>query len=373
MTLIEKLKLVFTDIPDPRIDRTKRHPLTSILFIAVCSAMAGIDEWVGMEDYCDANLEFFSQYVELPEGAPSHDTIGRVMSKINPDSFQAAFIEFTKALAARVPGVTSIDGKTARGSADPTSMKKAFHSVSAWSSANSLVLAQVVVEDKANEITAIPKLLEMLDLEGEIITIDAMGCQRTIAQQIVEKGGDYVLALKGNQATLHEDVRFLFDEYEKTGWDGFVGDMSVDFNKDHGRIEERIHRATEELGALGEIHEWPGLRSVLSVESNRTVDGKTSKERRLYLSSLNPDAEMLGKCVRSHWEVENKVHWILDVTFNEDRSQIRKDNGPLVMNILRKWSLNVLGKAKGKLSMRRMQNRLRMSTSRLKEILDTII
>ena len=369
MSILDELKSVYSNLEDPRIERHKKHPLLTILFIVLCSALAGIDEWVSMEDYCEANLDFFSKHFDLSNGVPSYDTIGRVMSRIDIASFQENFVRFTNLLSGQMKGVIAIDGKTARGSNSLQNTKKALHVVSAWSSSNNLVLGQVATEEKSNEITAIPKLLELLDLQGQIVTIDAMGCQKDIAQKIVEKGGDYILALKGNQGNLYEDIQFLFDAFKNENWKDFNGQKLESYDKGHGRIETRKVWATEELGQLLQDHNWPGLRCAIMVESEREIKGCKSYEKRLYISSLPAAAEKIGRSIRSHWDIENKLHWVLDVTFNEDKSQISKDNAPEAMNIMRKWALNLLNKTKGKLSIRRMQNRMKMTGSKLVEIL----
>lgn len=368
MTIIEDCRRIYSQIEDPRIERNKKHPLMTVIFIVLCSSLAGIDNWVGMQDYCEANFDFFEKHFDLSGGVPSHDTIGRVMSLINADHFEECFFAFTQILAKHLKGVIAIDGKTIRGSNSLDSSKKPLHLVSAWSEANHLVLGQVRTDEKSNEITAIPKLLEMLDLEGQVVTIDAMGCQREIARQILLKEADYVLALKGNQGTLHEDIRFLFEGFEKTKWKDFVGTRNESFDKGHGRIETRKVWATEELGSLVAEHKWPGLRSVAMVESIRESKGKKSYEKRFYISSLRADAENLASCIRSHWGIESKVHWVLDVTLNEDKSQISRDNAPENIAIARKWALNVIRKVKGNLSIKRMQNRLKMTGEKLSEI-----
>lgn len=368
MSIIEDCKHIYSRIEDPRVDRHKKHPLMTVIFIVLCSSLAGIDNWVGMQDYCEANFDFFEKHFDLSGGVPSHDTIGRVMSLINADHFEECFFSFTQNLSKHLKGVVAIDGKTARRSNSLDTTKKALHLVSAWSEANHLVLGQVRTDTKSNEITAIPKLLEMLDLEGQVVTMDAMGCQRKIAEKILMKKADYVLALKGNQGALHEDIRFLFEGFQKIKWKDFLGSSSQSFDKGHGRIESRIVWATEDLGGLKMEHKWPGLRSVIMVESRRELKGKGSYEKRFYISSLKADAVKIGNCIRSHWGIESKVHWVLDVTLNEDRSQISKDNAPENMAIARKWALNVIRKVKGNLSIRRMQNKLKMTGEKLSEI-----
>lgn len=372
MRVQEKLECIFHRIEDPRLERTKKHPLGSILFVVLCSVMAGIDDWVGMQDYCEANLEEFSAVVPLPYGAPSHDTIGRLMSRLDPEAFHECFAEFTLSLKERLREVIAIDGKTMRGSGE-LGMKAPLHMVSAWATQNRLVLAQVAVDEKSNEITAVPKLLNMLDLEKQVVTMDAMGCQREAAQSIIEKGGDYVLSLKGNQGSLHEDVKFLFEGFDDQLIRNFEGDYHEEYDKGHGRIEHRRCWVTDDLGPLIKIHNWPGLQTVAMVESERKVNGKVSSERRFFVSSLGPDAKLIGNAIRAHWEVENKLHWVLDVTYNEDRSQVYKDNSPENLSLIRKWAINLLNKFRGKLSMRRMQKKICMSSSTLMELLNKII
>lgn len=361
MSAAERLKIVFQQIEDPRIDRTKKHPLMSIIFIAICSAMAGIDEWVGMHDYCEANFDLFATAVPLPNGVPSHDTFGRVMSRLNPKTFHHCFVEFTNTLKKPCKEVIAIDGKTARGSGNPESGKSALHAVSAWATQNRLVLGQVAVDSKSNEITALPELLAMLDLEDQIVTMDAMGCQRKIAAQIIEQRGDYVLGLKGNQGSLHTDIKLLFEGWEETAWKGFNGTRYEEYDKGHGRIECRKCWATSELKELSSIGKWAGLKSAILIQSERTIKGKTTIEQRYYISSLEANAEKLSQAIRAHWEVENKLHWVLDLTFNEDGSRIYKDNGPEIMTQARKLGLNLVNQARGKLSVRRMQNKMKMS------------
>ena len=340
----------------------------SILFVILCSCLAGIDNWVGMEDYCRTNFAFFCKYFDLSSGVPSHDTLARVMRLIHPERFLECFCEFTHLLSKQLRGVVAIDGKTARKSNSLDQSKNPLHLVSAWSSAHHLVLAQVKTADKSNEIKAIPKLLEMLDLSGEVVTIDAMGCQREIAEKILEKDADYVLSLKGNQRSLHKDLQYLFQGFEEKSWEDFIGTRYESCEKDHSRIVTRKVWATECLGDLTQQHQWPGLRSAILLESTREIKGKKTTERRLYISSLPPDAERAYRCIRSHWGIENQLHWVLDTTFNEDRSQISKDHSPENMSLARKWALNILRAVQGKKSLKRTQNYFYMNGNNLEEV-----
>ena len=271
-------------------------------------------------------------------------------------------MEFTAQLAEKVKELIAIDGKTIRNSS-----KNPLHIVSAWCEANEMVLAQVKVANKSNEIIAIPKLLELLDLTGKIITIDAMGCQRDIAEQIVEDGGDYVLGLKGNQKTLREDAEDYFQNLVE-----FTGEIWQEYNKGHGRQEERITYVTEAIKALQKHHNWPGLNSLALVISTRTIKGKTTKEKRYYISSLPANAEKICRAARKHWGVENKLHWRLDVDFNEDKACIRNENAAENMNIMRKWALNILSPQKGKNSIRSLQRKAAMSWGHMTKLLEQI-
>jgi predicted transposase YbfD/YdcC len=343
-TLIEH----FSSVTDPRIDRTKRHKLIDILVISICATICGAEGWEEFELFGQAKLDWFKSFLELPNGIPSDDTFRRVFARIDPAEFQRCFLEWVRAVYELTRGqVVAIDGKHSRRSYDRASGKSAINMVSAWASENQMVLGQVKVAQASNEITAIPKLLDMLEIAGCIVTIDAIGCQTDIAEKIVEKEADYVLSVKGNQGNLHEDLVQYFDWALKDKFDetDYVSEETVDGG--HGRIEVRRYYATSDCEWRRQKGDWKGLRSIAMVESERTVIGEaTSLERRYYISSLSADAKQVGKAIRGHWSIENSLHWVLDIGFREDESRIRKDHAPEIVATLRHIALNLLKQEK---------------------------
>jgi len=321
------IKNLFANIPDPRIDRTKKHPLESVLYIVLCGTMAGIDSWIGYQDYAEEHEDILKQFVDLPHGPPSHDTFARVVSALDVEAFAASFESFTQSLVDQVKGVIALDGKTMRGSFNRQKDVKPRHIVSAWAEGCRLVLGQEKVDEKSNEITAIPLLLEKLDVSGNIITLDAMGCQRSICEDIVDRGGDYVISLKGNQGTLHEDVRVFFEK-EKVN----VDQTWQEVDKGHGRVEQRTCHVSDAIEWLQERHSWPGLKSIAAVYSCRETHKGKQEDVRYYITSLPGEAERIARAARSHWGIENSLHWVLDVTMNEDSSRIHKDNAPEILS-----------------------------------------
>ena len=307
----------FQDLEDPRIERSKRHGLLDILTIAICAVICGADSWVYVEMFGKSKEEWFRSFLDLPNGIPSHDTFGDVFSRLDPDRFQECFMEWSQAVADLLPGeVVAIDGKTVRRSHDKRAGKQAIHLVSVWAAANTPTLGQVKTDQKSNEITAIPRLLELLELNGCIVTIDAMGCQKEIAQGILDRGADYLLAVKENQGRLYQDVRDLFDGAEELGWDGVPYDYATTLNKGHGRIERRERWAISDPSCLGYLStggDWPGLRSVVKVVGRRDTDTGITVQPRYYISSLDVSAERLLEAVRAHWSIENSLHWSLAV------------------------------------------------------------
>ncbi len=339
----------FSILPDPRVDRTKKHRLIDILFIAVCTIICGGETFTDMELFGEAKEEWLRTLLELPHGIPSHDTFGRVFSLLDPAEFGACFLRWSAALHEATKGeVIALDGKTLRHSFDAASGQSALHLVSVWASENGLTLGQLKVDSKSNEITALPALLKLLDVTGCVVTMDAMGCQKELAGQIIQQQGDYVLCLKGNQGSLHEETRYFFEEAHAMKFHDVPYHYHETVEKDHGRIEIRRCWMVEEVAIqwLQRQDQWPGLASIAAVEAQRRIGKKTTKETRYFISSLRGSARKLAEAARKHWGIENSLHWVLDVTMNEDQSRIRKDHAPENMALLRRLALNLIKKTK---------------------------
>jgi len=330
----------FNTIPDPRIERCKRHALMDILFLSISAVLCGAEGWEEIEDFGHARLDWLKKYFPFENGIPKHDTIARVLSRLSPKALQDSFIAWMNDACELSQGeVIAIDGKTVRRSFKKGDRKSAIHMVSAWACQNNMVLGQQKVNAKSNEITAIPALLELLEIKGCIVTIDAMGCQTAIAQTILDQGADYVLALKGNQGELSDDVKMLFEQSTLP----LKEQSTEEVDSGHGRIETRHCRQIKiNTKYLPSSERWPKLNSIIEIEATRMIDNKTSTEKRYYISSLGLDAEKAASVVRQHWAVENKLHWVLDVSFREDESRIRRNNGAEVMSTLRRLTLNLL-------------------------------
>ena len=332
---LDSFATCFEQLDDPRAHNA-RHPLLELLLIAFGAVLCGGEDYSDMEEFGHAKQDYFRQFLRLPHGIPSHDTFSRLFRLLDPAQFHACFLTFMQRFAENLEGVVAIDGKTLRRSFDRASTQSPLHLVSAWAADQRLVLGQVAVNDKSNEITAVPKLLELLSLKGTIVTADAMHCQRTVAAQVLAQGGDYVLALKANQGTLHEDVRHLLEDSPS-----LVVARHTEVDKGHGRIETRTSVVSEEIGWLQQEHAWPGLAAIGKVMRTREINAETSTETAYYLLSTPLSAERFGQVVRQHWTIENSLHWVLDVTMHEDWARQRKDHGPENLALLRKLSLNV--------------------------------
>ncbi len=339
-----KLLEHFQNLEDPRASNLLEHKLLDIIGLTICAVICGADTWVDIEEYGKAKEKWLKKFLELANGIPSHDTIARLFASLDPEALQECFLSWVKAVAQLNEGeIIPIDGKTLRRSYGEGGKKGAIHMVSAWASQNHLVLGQVKVDEKSNEITAIPQLLKVLEIKGCIVTIDAMGAQKEIAEQIIKRGGDYVLSLKGNQGNLHEDVEQLFDWACETEFRNIPHEFHRTIDAGHGRIEIRRYWLLDSVEHLIDAHRWSGLKRVGMVESERRVPGKTPTiERRYYLVSLDGGVERFAQSVRSHWGIENQLHWILDVAFNEDASRIRKDHAPANFALIRHIAVNLL-------------------------------
>jgi len=360
---------IFGQLDDPRIDRKKLHPMPEILLLTLCAVICGAESWDDIEMFSKSKLAFLRQYLPYAYGIPSDDTVRRFFRAIDTTQFQHLFVEWIRAwLSPEVAGkVVAIDGKTLRGSHDGG--QSPIHLVSAFASEAGIVLGQIKTREKSNEITAIPELLKWLDVRGAIVTIDAMGCQKAIAEKIIDKGGDYLLALKGNQSSLHEDVRLHFEQTAPASLARMSRTESVD--KGHGRIEVRQCRVSTDIDWLRELHpEWKNLGSIVAIDSERLIGDTTTRETRYFISSSLASAPQMLAAVRLHWGIENQLHWVLDMSFGEDQSRIRKDNAPTNVAIIRHAALNMIRQAqKKRVSVKRMRKAAGWDDSVLTDIL----
>jgi predicted transposase YbfD/YdcC len=325
-------------VADPRLHRNKLHKLVDILVLALCGFMAGCEGWVDVALFGLSKKKWFEKFLELPNGIPSHDTFGRVFALLDPQQLTGVLQQFVRAVAGSLDGeAVAIDGKTLHGSGERTTGKDALHLVSAWATERGVVLGQVAAADHSNEITAIPVLLQLLDLRGATVTIDAMGCQKKIARQVIEQGADFVLAVKGNQKNLEESVR---NQFGRGGARKLPRWKLKTREKNHGRVDQRTYTAMEAPKYVR--RHWPDVQSVVRVCRETTGPAKASKEVRYFISSLPPEVKRVAKVIRGHWGIENRLHWSLDVTFNEDQSRIRQGQAAENAAFLRRLALSIL-------------------------------
>ena len=361
---MDQFAACFEDLDDPRSGNAGLHDFHELLTIALCAVLCGGQGAVDMAVFARAKEPLLRGFLELKNGPPSHDTFSRLFRLLDPVQFGAAFQRFMAAFSETYQGVVAIDGKVVRRSFDRASGQSALHMVSAWGCEQRLVLAQIATDAKSNEITAVPKLLAMLSLKGTIVTTDALNCQRAIAQQIVDQGGDYALALKGNQGTLHDDVSRFLDDPAST-----LVTTAPTVDADHGRIETRTATVSTDIDWLQQDHHWPGLAAIGKIVRTRETAAKTTTETAYYLLSTALSGERFNEVARSHWGVENRLHWRLDVVMNEDQHRNRLGNGPQNLAVLRHMALNVMQKDASKGSLRGKLKRAGWDDGYLRQLL----
>ena len=364
----------FDALEDPRIDRKKLYPLSEILLVVLCGSICGAQSWRDFVTFGEAKVDYLKRFSPFKNGIPSKNTFARVLSILDPESFRRCFIQWVQSFQKAVEGVIAIDGKTLRKSFDKANEQSAIHMVSAFASSTKLVLGQQKIYEKSNEITAIPELLDLLELEGMIVSIDAMGTQKKIAKKIRQSKADYVLALKGNHSTLHKEIEGFLSSQVEQPKSKYIVDRYEAFDKGHGRIERRMCYVSDKLNWLDpSVHKhWCDLKTVVLVESEVRVSDQVRKERRYFLSSLPANAKQIAESIRSHWAIENSLHWVLDVTLGEDHSRVRKDHAPENMAMVRHIILNMLQMAKKQfkdMSIKRLQKKAGWAESTLDLIL----
>jgi predicted transposase YbfD/YdcC len=357
-------------LKDPRINRCKRHSLGDIITMALCAVLGGADSWKDIATFARHRKEWFQRFLTLPNGIPSHHTFRRVFNRLEPRAFQTGLIAWLHSVSDTLDiGHIAIDGKTLRHSGGGTSSLRQLHMVSAWATEARLILGQVATEEKSNEITAIPELLEMLDLKGALVTIDAMGCQKNIAKKIVEKGGDYLLAVKDNQEKLKEDILDCFVKAYDEDCQNVTYQKHTVEEKGNGREETRVYEVISNPKGIRNQAAWPKLEVIVKCYSERKVQGKTTSEERYYIGSRRRTAKRFGSVLRNHWGIENNLHWQLDVNFGEDASRIQDRNGGQNFDLLRKLALNLLQHHPSKESVRTKRYEATLDISFMEEIL----
>ena len=342
----------FEDLADPRQRGKVLYPLDEVLLLVLLGVIAGCESWVEIARYGEKKLALLRRFRPFKDETPSHDQLGDIFAVLDAEQFQLCFVAWVAGLTGLGPEIIAIDGKTLRRSFQDGGAKAPIHMVSAWSAKQNLVLGQVKVAEKSNEITAIPKLLDMLVIKGAVVTIDAMGCQREIAAKIIEQQADYVLALKGNQGALRDDVEEFFIEQKANNYANCTPSQHETLEKSHGRIETRTVTVVGAIDWLKERHAWSGLASIVMVESCREMAGKSERESRFYITSLPALAERIGSAIRGHWGIENGLHWVMDMVFRDDECRIRKHNAPANFSTVKHMASNLLRQAPGTDSLR---------------------
>ena len=342
----------FKDLSDPRQQGKVIYPLNEVLLLCLLAVLAGAETFTDIALFGEKKLDLLRRFLRFRNGAPTHDRLGEICAVLDAEVFQRCFVSWVAAITGVPAGVIAIDGKTSRGSAKKKGANDAIHMVSAFAAQQRLVLGQTKVDAKSNEIVAIPKLLNMLQITGAIITIDAMGCQREIAKQIIDKEADFVQALKGNQGTLREDVELFAAEQKANNFKDTKISTHETVDGDHGRIETRKYTVFHDISWLQERHNWPGLKGVIMVESTRETGDKIERETRFYITSLTYTAEQLGPIVRSHWSIENSLHWVMDMTFRDDECRVRQGNAAANFTTIKHMAHNLTRRAPGKASIR---------------------
>ena len=341
----------FSELPDHRQPGKVNYPLPEVLLLILLAVLAGAEAFTDISRFGERKIELLRRFRPYVNGTPSHDHLGDIFATLDARAFQLCFVAWVAALTNTSAEVIAVDGKTSRRSYQKAS-KEAIHIVSAFAARQRIVLGQVKVNEKSNEIVAIPALLDMMSIEGAVVTIDAMGCQREIAAKIIEKKADYILALKGNQGTLREDVEVFVDEQKALKYKDTTISTHKTVDADHGRIETRNYTVIHDVDWLQERHQWPGLNAVVMVESLREINGKTTSETRFYITSLVILANAVGPMIRAHWAIENSLHWVMDMVFRDDECRVRTDNAPANFATCRHIAYNLTRKAPGKDSIR---------------------
>lgn len=342
----------FRDLPDPRQPGKVMYPLDEVLLLCLLAVLAGAEAFTDIARFGTRKLELLRRFLPFTNGTPAHDHLGDIFATLDAEKFQQCFVAWVMARTGAAAEVVAIDGKTVRRSADKKGAKAAIHMVSAFAARQRLVLGQVKVAEKSNEIIAIPRLLDMMSIEGAVVTIDAMGCQREIAKKIIDKKADYILALKGNQGSLREDVEVFVADQKANGFRDTTISRGQTVDGDHGRIETRTTTVIHDVEWLQEQHNWPGLAAVVVVDSIRELDGKVERETRFYITSLLLLAAQIGLMVRDHWAIENSLHWVMDMTFRDDECRVRTDHAPANFTTIKHMAHNLLRRAPGKDSLR---------------------